>query len=270
MPFELLRYQMLLPAFGLVLARVAGLVMATPMFSSRQIPNAIKIWLVATISLMAFPVVHPYLPTDVTLATAATGMIGEFMIGHLLGFSAAIVFYAAQTGGSIISHQAGMALGSVFNPIFNDESTALDQVWFFTVTAVFLLVRGHIAVIMVLLSSFRNVPPLLANFDGSMGDLLIAMMSDMFELAMRLAGPTILTLFITSLLMGFLTKTMPQLNVLSVGFSLKIAAALFVAAITIGFAEDMIVDAIGSSLDQVGTFFETASTALIRGGGHAG
>lgn len=270
MPLELLRYQMLLPAFALVVARVAGLVLATPMFSSKQIPRQIKVWLIATLSLLAFPVVQPYLPTDVTLATAATGMVGEFVIGHLLGFAAAIVFFAAQTGGKIISHQAGMALGTVFNPIFDEESTALDQVWFFTVTAVFLVARGHIAVIMVLLSSFKNVPPMLASFDGSMGDFLIAMMNDMFELAIRLAGPTILTLFITSLLMGFLTKTMPQLNILSVGFSLKIAAALFTAAITIGFAGDMIIDAIGNSLDQAGAFFETSATALIRGGAHAG
>ncbi len=270
MPFELLRYQMLLPAFGLVVARVAGLVLATPMFSSKQIPLPIKIWLIATLSLMAFPVVQPHLPTDVTIGMAATGMVGELMIGYLLGFAAAIVFYSAQTGGKIISHQAGMALGTVFNPIFDEESTVLDQVWFFTVTAVFLLARGHIAVIMVLLSSFENVPPLLASFDGSVGEFLIAMMSDMFELAIRLAGPTILALFVTSLLMGFLTKTMPQLNILSVGFSLKIGAALFVAAITIGFAEDMILNAIDHSLDQAGAFFETSATALIRGGADAG
>ena len=270
MPFELLRYQMLLPAFGLVLARVAGLVIATPMFSSRQIPTQVKAWLVAALSLMAFPVVLPHLPTDVTLAMAAAGMIGELLIGYLLGFAAAVVFYAAQTGGKIISHQAGMALGTVFNPIFDEESTALDQVWFFTVTAVFLISRGHIAVIMSLLSSFKHVPPMLDSVDGEVGELLIMMMRDMFELAIRLAGPTILTLFITSLLMGFLTKTMPQLNVLSVGFSLKIGAALFVAAITIGFAEEMIVDSIGDSLDLVGRFFETSATALMQGGAYAG
>jgi len=261
---------MLLPAFALVLARVSGLVLAAPMFSSRQIPRAIKVWLVVTISLMAFPVVSRYLPTDVTLGRAATGMIGEFMIGHLLGFSAAVVFYAAQIGGKIISHQSGMALGTVFNPIFDDESTVLDQVWFFTATAVFLLVRGHVAVVFVLLSSFRSIPPLLASFDGGMADLAIAMMTEMFELALRLAGPAVLTLLLTSLLMGFLTKTMPQLNVLSVGFSIKIAVALVAAAATIGLAEGAIIEAIGDSLDEVGLFLEHSSTALMREGARGG
>ena len=55
MPFELLRFEMLLPAFGLVLARVAGLVFAVPMFSSRQIPRIVKVWLTVTISLMTLP-----------------------------------------------------------------------------------------------------------------------------------------------------------------------------------------------------------------------
>jgi len=183
---------------------------------------------------------------------------------------AAVVFYGAQIGGKIVSHQSGMALGTVFNPIFEDESTVLDQVWFFTATAIFLLVRGHVAVVLVLLSSFDHLPPLLANFDGGAGELAIVLMRDMFELAMRLAGPAILTLFLTSLLMGFLTKTMPQLNILSVGFSLKIAAALFAAAITIGFAEDMITGAIADSLETVAGFFEASATAIIPGGPHGG
>lgn len=270
MPVELLKYQMLLPAFALVLARVAGLVMAVPMFSSRQIPAPVKVWLVVTISLMAFPVVSPSLPTDVTMGQAATGMIGELFIGHLLGFAAAIVFFAVQIGGKIVSHQSGMALGTVFNPIFEDESTVLDQVWFFTATAIFLLVRGHVAVVLVLLGSFEHLPPLLVNFDGGAGDFMIVLMRDMFELAMRLAGPAILTLLLTSLLMGFLTKTMPQLNILSVGFSIKIAAALLIAAVTIGFSEGLITNGIERSLEQAGAFFEASSTAVMRGSAHGG
>lgn len=268
MPFELLRIQMLLPAFGLVLARVGGLVLAVPMFSSRQLPAAVKVWLVATISLMAFPVVFPHLPTELTAAQAVTGMVGELCIGFLLGFAASVVFYGAQIGGKIVSHQSGMALGSVFNPIFEDESTALDQVWFFTALAIFLLVRGHVAVVMVLLSSFRHVPPLLADFDGGAGELMLVMIRDMFELALRLAGPAVLTLLLTSLLMGFLTKTMPQLNVLSVGFSVKIAAAMFVAAVTIGFAEDMLTETIERSLNEAGVFFEQSAAVILRGVAH--
>ena len=66
MPVELLRFEMLLPAFALVLARVAGLVLAVPMLSSSQIPVIVKVWLVVTLSLMTFPAVAEYLPASLT------------------------------------------------------------------------------------------------------------------------------------------------------------------------------------------------------------
>lgn len=266
MPIELLRFDMLLPAFGLVLARVAGLVLAVPMLSSRQLPLAVKVWLIVTLSLMAFPVVTPHLPGSLTLGHAAAGMVGEFVIGEILGFGAGMVFFAAQVGGKIVSHQSGMALGTVFNPVFDAESTALDQVWFFTTLMIFLGLRGHIAVITVLLGSFETVPPMMARFDGTLAEFAVGIMRSMFELALRFAGPAIAALLLTSLVMGFLTKTMPQLNILSVGFSLKIAAALSAVALTIIYSQDMVEDALFKGLDDVGLLFERMSEQLIHGG----
>ena len=75
LPLELLRYEMLLPAFALVLARVAGLVLAVPMFTSQEIPTIVKAWLAVTLALMVFPVVAPLVPHDLTLGRAAAGMV---------------------------------------------------------------------------------------------------------------------------------------------------------------------------------------------------
>ena len=264
MPFELLSYQLLLPKFALVLARVGGLVMGVPVLSSQQVPALVKVWLIATLSIMAFPTVAPWLPAEVTLAQAVPGMVGEFMIGHLLGFAVSGVLYAAQIGGNVLSHQSGMALGTVFNPLFNNESTVLDQVWFFTAMAIFLGLRGHVAATLVLLKSFENIPPMLVGFDGSVADLLTELITHMFEFSLRMVGPVILTLFLTSLLMGFLTKTMPQMNLLSVGFAIRVAAVLFAGGITISFSGELFADAVDSSLNRIAAFFEDAATMGMR------
>ncbi|MCG8406208.1 MAG: flagellar biosynthetic protein FliR [Phycisphaerales bacterium] len=265
MPVELLRFEMLLPAFALVLARVAGLVLAVPMLSSSQIPVIVKVWLVVTLSLMTFPAVAEYLPASLTPGQAVAGMVGEFVVGEIVGFGAGLVFFAAQVGGKIISHQSGMALGTVFNPIFDAEATALDQIWFFTTLLIFLGLRGHLAVVSVLLDSFETVPPMMAKFDGTVADFAVGILRSMFELALRLAGPAIVALLLSSLVMGFLTRTMPQLNILSVGFSVKIAAALSVVALTIAYSQDVIEDALFGSLGQIGLLFEGISERLIHG-----
>jgi len=269
MPFELLNYQLLLPQFALVLARVGGLVMGVPVLSSQQVPTLVKVWLIGTLSIMAFPTVSHTLPGDVTMAQAVPGMVGEFMIGHILGFAASGILYAAQIGGNVLSHQSGMALGTVFNPLFDSESTVLDQVWFFTAMAIFLALRGHVAATLVLLKSFENIPPMLVGFDGSLADLMVQMITHMFELAIRLVGPVVLTLFLTSLLMGFLTKTMPQMNLLSVGFSIRVAAVLFAGAITLSFSGELFADAVDDSLNRIAAFFEDAAAMGMRAA-HAG
>lgn len=266
MPLELLRFEMLLPAFGLVLARVAGLVMAVPMFSSQQIPNVVKVWLVVTLSLMAFPIVATHLPMSLTLGQAATGMVGEFIVGEVLGLGVGMAFFAAQLAGKVISHQSGLALGTVFNPIFESESTLLDQIWFFTALMIFLGLRGHVAVVTVLLGSFKTAPPMMAVFDVSLIDYGVDVVQSMFELAIRLAGPAIAALFMTSLVMGFLTKTMPQLNILSVGFSFKVAAALAMSGVTIALSQGVLGDALFDGLGKAGLLFEQMSEAVMRGG----
>lgn len=265
MPFELLRFEMLLPAFGLVLARVGGLVFAVPMFSSRQIPRIVKVWLTVTLALMAFPVVTPYLPTSLSLGQTAVGMAGEFIIGEIIGIGAGLIFFAAQIAGKVVSHQSGMALGTVFNPVFDSESTVLDQLWFFTALMLFLALRGHIAVVTVLLNSFKSVPPLMATFDGGLADFLISFMRQMFELGLRLGGPVVLALLLTSLVMGFLTRTMPQMNILSIGFNIKVVAALLVMALTISLSLGAMSNALEESLDRLGLFFEYLSQRVIHG-----
>lgn len=266
MPIQLLSFEMLLPAFALVLARVAGVVAAVPILSSLQLPRDVRVWLVVTLSLMVFPLAMPHLPAALTLGQTVAGMVGEFIIGEVLGLGAGLVFYGAEIAGKFVSHQAGMSLGTVFNPFFDEESTVLDQLWFFTAAMLFLAFRGHIAIVTVLLDSIRLVPPLMANFDGTLGDFAVAIMQSTFQLGMRLAGPAILALLLTSLIMGFLTRTMPQINILSVGFAIKIAVALLVLAVTISTSEEYLGTAIGEGLEHVTALFEHMGDSLINGG----
>jgi flagellar biosynthetic protein FliR len=266
MPISLLQIEMLLPAFAMVLARTAGVVVAVPMFSNTQIPVLLKVLLAVALGLVAFPVVAPVLPADLSLTAAATGLAGEFLIGELLGLAAGVAIYAAQMAGHIVSQQAGLSLGQVFNPLLDEETTVMDQVWFFAALMFFFAFRGHLAVVSALLGSFRQVPPLSLSPDVDLLNLAVGLVNSMFDVALRLAGPTLMALLGTSLVLGFLTKTMPQLNILSVGFAFKIVVGLLVAALTLWSGGHLIEGAIGGSLDAVGRSWERLAEGLTRGG----
>jgi flagellar biosynthetic protein FliR len=261
----MLRFEILLPAFGLVLARVAGLVMAVPVFASSQIPRMVKVLLIFALSLMVFPSVLPILPKSLTLAQTIPGMVGELFLGEILGLAGGLVFFAAQLAGQIVSYQSGISLGQVVNPLMDEESSVLDQLWFFSALIFFLALRGHVAVVEALLNSFRQLPPMRVFIDGSITDLVNGLMQSCFEMALRLAGPVVLALLLTSLVLGFLTKTMPQLNIMTVGFSVKIAIALITVAVTISISDGIVTDGTFDALDRVGAYLDQLSGRIVRG-----
>lgn len=262
----LLRYEMLLPGFALVLARIAGLMLAVPMFSSSQLPRAFKIGLGLALAFMVFPIVSPSLPYSFTLGQAAAGVLGEFVIGEVIGLGAGLIFFGAQFAGKMISHQTGMALGAVFNPVFDAESTVLDQIWFFTALMFFFALRGHLAVVEVVLGSFEKVPPLTLWPGQVTADFFASILRSIFETALRLAIPTILALSLTLLALGALMKTMPQFNILSVGFSLKIAIGIFIMSVTIGASNGVMADALADGMDYVGLWLDEVSDGVIHAG----
>lgn len=263
---ELLKFEFMLPNFALVLARVAGVALAVPVFSSTQIPRIYIAGLVVVMSLMIFPAVAPLLPGEIGIGQAAVGMVGELIVGEVLGLAAGAVFFAAQIAGQVVSHQSGLSMGQVVNPLFDEETTIIDQIWFFSVMIFFFALRGHLAVVDVLLGSFRQVPPLMLATDASILEFALSVTRSMFDMALRLAGPAVAALLLTSLVMGFLTKTMPQLNIFSVGFSLKIAVGLVFVAVTMAHSESIISNGLFASLDEFGALMQEMSRKAVHAG----
>jgi len=160
MPLPWMQIYGALPAFLLVLARVAGIVIAAPFFSAAAIPARIKALLVVAMAVAVFPLVneHAHVAVPVNLVTAVGGLAGEFALGWLIGFSVAVILMGVQLGIQLASQQAGMALGEVFNPMLESSLPVVSQLYFFVSVMVFLGVHGHHALVRSLLDSFDTVP----------------------------------------------------------------------------------------------------------------
>lgn len=263
---ELIQLEMLLPGFAMVLARTSGIMISVPMFSSSQMPTQIKVLLAIALALLAYPVVMVTLPARVTLSQAAVGCVGELMIGEIIGLGIGVVFFGASMAGNIVSHQAGLTFGEVVNPVFDSETTVIDQLWFFAALMVFLALGGHLILMKVVLDSFHQVPPMSAWADESLAEHIAAILQCLFETALRLAGPTIVALLLALLALGVLSRTMPQFNLMNVGFSFKIALAMFVTALSMSSADDFLVQTIQDSFVRLGAILIELGRAAHAGG----
>lgn len=251
MPWSLLDIPLALPAYVLVLFRFTGLALTAPLYSSQSIPVRVRAALIMVVAAMVFPMVANQAPVGIGLLTAVVGGIGELMIGATIGLALGLLVMGVELGGLIVGRQSGMILAQAFDPTQNTQSSILGQVYTITLMTLFLLVGGHRATLAALLDTFEVIPLLAFRMEDSVVVLLVEMMTSAFILGIRVAGPVLIALFMMTTAMGFLSRTMPQFNILSVGFTLRSLIAMGVAGFALMGCEDLLLDAIWDGLESI-------------------
>ena len=223
--------------FTAVLARTGGLFLFGPMFASEQTPRRVKLALAVALALVVTPHVglHPISPPE-TLVGYGVLIAAEVGIGAALGFGTLLVFVAAQMAGQAISQQMGVALGGIINPQFDEDTSAVGQLYFLLAWGVFLLAGGHRALVDILLQTFRAIPPGQGVLSRPVIETLVALSGESFSAAVRLAAPVLVALVASEMAVGLLGRTVPQLNTLVVGFPVRIVLGLSVLLFSLGGA----------------------------------
>lgn len=223
--------------FLLVVFRLGGLFLFTPLLSNRTFPRRFRLM----VAVMLAGAVYAGLPAVARVAPQADlpalpGLVfGEVLIGAAIGLVAAIPVLSLELAGSLIGTQIGFGLARVYNPEADAESDVLGQLLMYLAIAAFVAAGGLEALFGVLIGTFDRVPP--GGFAAGQVplDVLVGVITSGFELALRVAAPAMCIVFLVLIAMGFVSKTMPQINVMSVGFSVKImvALALLAASLTV-------------------------------------
>jgi len=208
----------------LVLARVLGLFMMAPLLSARSIPAMAKvafaIWITAVMWYVV-PISPQLLP--VTAIGLIISLVIEVVIGFLMGFLANVIFIAIQSAGELIDLQMGLSVAASFDPIFGSSISVIGRLCFYIALTVFVLVNGHHMLLSAVYNSFTVFPP------GSMINLtspllveqMMGIITTFWTIAMQLAGPIILMIFLSDFAFGIVSRVAPQVNVFQLGFQVK-------------------------------------------------
>ena len=233
--------------FTLVLGRVGGLVMTAPIFGTQAAPMRFRALLAVSITLLVTPLLAMNPPTDMTnLLVYAKYMGSEVLIGVLLGFGVTLLLSGIQVTGQIVSQLSGTALADVFDPSIESNVSVFSQLFYFLTLAMFALLGGHRLVMDALLDTYSWLPPGGATLGGTYVETLTALLGQSFLLGIRAAAPAMTALLLATLVLGLVGRTMPQINVLAVGFSVNALLTLgclllSVGAITWAFPQQTVV-----------------------------
>ncbi|MHC4990144.1 MAG: flagellar biosynthetic protein FliR [Planctomycetota bacterium] len=249
------------PPALLVLFRLGGLAIYAPVFGARVVPGRVKVLLMVMITVAVYPVldaeVFAAAPLELSLWSLLPIVGLELAIGLLIGYLASLPLIAIQTGGLVMGQQMGLGFARFFNPAADTEADVIGQMLFFMTLAGFLVIGGHEAIVLAVLHSFEHIP--LGGFVPD-GDLLVfinGLLTSALELAIRVAAPLLALIFLESVAMGFIAKTVPQLNVLSLGFPLRILAGLLIIFLGLQVIDTVVMEATGDVMDAIFRWIES-------------
>jgi flagellar biosynthesis protein FliR len=221
--------------FTLVLARTAALVMTAPIFGSQALPRRVRALLAVAMSLLVAPVYwSTSLPPVEQLVEYGRLLINEALVGVMLGLGVNILFAGIQVAGQVVSQMSGLSLADVFNPGFDEDVSVFSQLFYFLTLAVFVAVGGHRIVTEALLETFAWAPPGTPRLGDSFVVVLVGVLSQSFALGIRAGAPLLAALLLSNLVLGLISRTLPQINVIAVGFSVNSLLTLGMLFLSLG------------------------------------
>ncbi|MGE0481204.1 MAG: flagellar biosynthetic protein FliR [Phycisphaerae bacterium] len=258
LPTEILGWYFHLPVFALVVSRIAGALAFVPLIGGVAVPSNLRAVLALALALLAAPLVRAPAAAPDTPLGLALALAGEWCIGALLGLVLMLAFLALQMGGLLIAQESGLAFNTLLDPTTEHEESVVSVFYLQVAGVVFLLVGGHREIIRATLDTFEHIPLLGAHQLLTHGPgLLFDALAMGLELALRIAAPTVLTLFLVNMALGFVARTVPQLNVITIGFALKGLVSFVVIAVTLPIAMTAFTD----GLEWVVRWIETLHAA---------
>ncbi|MBI1369528.1 MAG: flagellar biosynthetic protein FliR [Planctomycetes bacterium] len=234
MPVSLVPILPHIPVFLLVVFRLAGIFMFAPMFGSDIIPVKVKALLALVLGFCVYPLIPPQAPVHLTMMSMVVSIGSEMLIGLVIGYGASLPLVAMQLGGLIMGQQLGLGFAQVLNPDFGEDTDVLGQTLFVTALTVFIVLNGHHILLSTLVHSFSTVPIGAYMPGSSVLHVITGLLASMFELGVRVAAPLLCLVFLETIAMGFIARTVPQLNILSLGFPLRIIIGMMLVIALIG------------------------------------
>jgi flagellar biosynthetic protein FliR len=183
-------------------------------------------------------------------------VLGEAVLGLIMGLCVYFIFAGIQTGGEIMGFQMGFTMMTLADPASGNQASITSNLLHLVTLVVFLALDGHLHLLRALSGSFALVPPGGIRIGGALTGDILTLSGGMFSLAVKIAAPAIAALFMVELTLALMGRAAPQMNLLTLGFPVKIAVGFFFLGImftTLSLHMEEIIIGLGPMFDRIMT-----------------
>jgi flagellar biosynthetic protein FliR len=235
------------------LVRIAALLAAAPLFGARMVPVRLRTALAFVLALVVSAQVAAPPNVDPFSLAGAIVLVREAAIGAGLGFLLQMIFGAMGMAGEIVALSMGLSFASVVDPERGANVPLVGQYFVVLSTLLFLALDGHLALVSLLVESFRLLPPASSGLGAAGFFDLAGWGARMFEAAVLVALPASAALLVASVSMGLIARSAPQLNVFAVGFPMTLLLGLVALALGVPSLAPQFEHALEAALAEAST-----------------
>ncbi|MEP2101894.1 MAG: flagellar biosynthetic protein FliR [Parasphingorhabdus sp.] len=243
----------------MAMIRPGAAMVVTPVFGAANVPVQVRIILAFMIGMVATNTVSFDLPSNTAMSLNNTIFVmGEVLVGVAIGFALQLGFSSVLIAGETISNAMGLGFASMADPQTGQSTPVIGQFLMILATLLLLAIDGHLMLLATIVQSYSALPPGYAFLGPELLLGIVEFGGTLFSMGLLIALPVGGALILTQLIMGFLARTAPALNLFAVGIPVTITAGLVALAVTAPIMADTITRSLGMGLGQA---------ARIAGGG---
>jgi flagellar biosynthetic protein FliR len=168
----------------------------------------------------------------------------EFGVGAVIGVTSAALLNGVQMAGHLMGQNMGLDIANLIDPERDIEISLISQFKMLLFLVVFTAIDGHHVFLMALARSYEAVPLAGLTVSWPVVGRMVKAVAYLFVLGVELSAPVVAAGLLVNVVLGFLGRTVPQLNIFIIGFPVRIALGLGVLLLMVsmmtGLAEVLV------------------------------
>jgi len=215
------------------LLRIGAMLMAAPVFNTRQIPIRFRMLLAVLITLLVQPVLPAVPVVSVFSNDALMIALQQIIIGVALGLIMQMAFQALIFGGQVMAYSMGLGFANMMDPTNGVQVPVVAQFWLILAMLAFVMMNGHLVMISAIVDTFTVLPVATDGLTRVGIWEILSWASRMFAAGVLMAMPVIISLLLINIGMGVVSRAAPQLNIFAIGFPITLMMGFLLIWVTL-------------------------------------
>jgi flagellar biosynthetic protein FliR len=194
------------------------------------------------------------MPGQLEMASLAVVLAREAAIGLALALSVRAMMAGAELAGQLAGFQLGFAYAAAVDPQTGARNGILGALYTSLTLLTFLGIDGHHALLRALADSYRELPVGFGHVDAGMASQVAGLLGLLFVFGTQVAAPVVIVLLVAEVAVGLVSRVAPALNMMVVGFPVRLIAGLVALAAAIGVVPSVVSRLLVPALEMAGRF----------------